>query len=278
MSTIRSLLVHMDGTPRSTARLELARGLAQQHRAHLTALFAAELEPADAPYMHVGGAVPVDEMREVRAAWRRKAKAWFDTATRGDADATWADLGTGAVAAGFAQQALYADLVVLGQHDGSDPQSGELPADFVESVILASGKPALVVPYAGEFRSIGQRVLIAWKPRAESARAVAAALPLLRDAAEVHVVTWAEAPGAEPAAPALGIERFLQLHGVKPVLHRYTEAPREVGELLLSRAADVGADLLVMGCYGHSRLREYMLGGVTRTVLQAMTVPVLMSH
>jgi nucleotide-binding universal stress UspA family protein len=68
------------------------------------------------------------------------------------------------------------------------------------------------------------------------------------------------------------------LHGVKPVLHRYTEAPREVGELLLSRAADVGADLLVMGCYGHSRLREYMLGGVTRTVLQAMTVPVLMSH
>jgi nucleotide-binding universal stress UspA family protein len=135
-------------------------------------------------------------------------------------------------------------------------------------------------PYAGDFPTVGKRVLIAWDAGREAARAASDALPLLRraDAVEVAVFDPQRARRNHGAQPGADIALFLARHGVKVSVHTQSGAGYDVGAQILSRAADTSADLIVMGAYGHARVRELVLGGVTRTVLEAMTVPVLMSH
>ena len=138
----------------------------------------------------------------------------------------------------------------------------------------------LVVPYAFERRPVGRRVLVAWNASREAARAVSDALPLLKRAGQVDVVAFE--PGKSGAAhgeePGADIALYLARHGVKVTVSRVDAPDLDVGNQLLSRAFDLSADLIVMGAWGHSRLRELVLGGVTRTVLESMTVPVLMAH
>jgi nucleotide-binding universal stress UspA family protein len=122
------------------------------------------------------------------------------------------------------------------------------------------------------------QVLVAWKPSAQAARAVAAAVPLLRSAREVHLVSWGADDAPACQGEALDIDGYLRRQGVSATSHRESAAGDDIGELMLSKAADVGADLLVMGCYAHSRVREVVMGGATRVVLQSMTVPVFASH
>ena len=175
------------------------------------------------------------------------------------------------------RQALYADLRVLGLHDAWAPPSGTAPANFVESVVMTSGKPALILPLAGDFGAPDRDVLIGWNATPQAARAVTAALPWLRIARRVHVLE-AAGEAAPQHAGDLDIVHDLHLHGIESTLHRDLAAPTDTGEVLLSFASAVGADLLVMGCYGHHRARELVLGGASRTVLRAMTLPVLMVH
>jgi nucleotide-binding universal stress UspA family protein len=182
------------------------------------------------------------------------------------------------IAGAVAQQALYADLLVLGQRNPADEAARSLPPDFVESVLLASGRPALVLPYVGWNGAVGDSVAIAWKETPEAARAVRAAIPILQRAGRVHVLAWGGEEAPRVSGDALDLERYLRLHRVQVTWHREGGEPRELGELLLSRVFDLGADLLVMGCYGHGRAREWILGGVSRTILDAMTLPVLMAH
>jgi nucleotide-binding universal stress UspA family protein len=189
----------------------------------------------------------------------------------------WDELPGDPPAWGFSQASLYADIMVLGQKNPDDPFSLDVPKDFVEDVLLQTGKPALIVPYAGEFKSVGTNVLIAWKPTRECARAVTSAVPLMKEARKVQVMSWGEDSFA-PAEATFGIGRYLKWHGIDAKVQRDAEVPDDLGELLLSRAADESADLLVMGCYSHSRLREIVLGGTTRVMLKSMTCPVLMSH
>jgi nucleotide-binding universal stress UspA family protein len=149
-----------------------------------------------------------------------------------------------------------------------------------EQVALASGRPVLIVPYAGHFDNVGRRVLIAWNATREAARAVSDAMPLLTSAELVTVLTIdpREGPHGHGELPGADIALHLARHGVKAQIERTVSAGMPVGEVLLSRVADLGADLIVMGAYGHSRAREVLLGGATRSVLRSMTVPVLMSH
>ena len=270
---MKSLLVHADGTPRFAVRLKIASDLARRHESRLTALFAVTPPLLDTAY---GPAAETFRLLDdLYVGWRNKAISTFqagDMAPR----TVWSELSGEAVIAGFIRQALFADLMVLGQYAPGDRER-QTPADFVSSVLVASGRPAVIVPYTGAFEGIGIKVLVAWKASAESARALAAALPLLRRAHEVNVVEWGHAPD-DCRGEALDIERYCRLHGVQATVHRHADEPDDLGELLLSRAADFSADLLVMGCYGHSRAREFVLGGVTRTVLATMTLPVLMSH
>jgi nucleotide-binding universal stress UspA family protein len=144
-------------------------------------------------------------------------------------------------------------------------------------VIAASGKPAIVLPYAGLPPSVGETVVIAWKTTREAARAVGAAVPMLQRARVVHVLSWTDEQ--EPVGGArLDLDGYLKLRGIEPIWHRESREPESVGELLLTRAFELEADLLVMGCYGHTRAREWVLGGASRTVLRSMTLPVLMAH
>jgi len=201
-------------------------------------------------------------------------------------------------AGGICLQARYSDLVVVGQINPEE-LSPIVLSDFPEYVLLNCGRPVLVIPYAGHFENIGKRILVAWDGSKEATRAVTNAIPLLKRAEIVHVVifnndTKTDIHGDQPGAD---IALYLARHGVKveislqasgshshkqKINNKTGEAQQsslmDIGNSLLSLASDMNVDLIVMGGYGHSRFRETMLGGATRTIMQSMTVPVLMSH
>ena len=280
MSPIKSILLHLDASPRSAVRLGVARQLAQRHQATIAGLFGVTSNFVEMPFAVAESAEAGAIVLKLDAERRERALALFKQAAQAEGPAvSWSELGTEPVIWGFTQQALYADLLVLGQHEPDAVTARDVPADFVESVLLGSGKPALVVPYAGEVKTVGENILVAWSPSRESARALGAALPLLQKAQQVHVVTWSDDTSAPQAASERRqVEQYLAAHDVKATLHWYGDGPGNPGDRLLSLTADLGNDLLVMGCYGHSRARELVLGGATRTVLKSMTLPVLMAH
>jgi nucleotide-binding universal stress UspA family protein len=277
MDAFKSLLVHLDALPASTRRLGVARHLAVEHEARIDVLYAVMPLLMQYPYSlatmspGAGWAATVDaEMRD-----RTKAAFELERAAAGTGDLAWQEALDNPLRA-LKARAWAADLLVLGQHDPQSPASGVLP-DFAAAALVETGKPALVLPYIDVPPNFGQNVLVAWKRTAEAARAMTAALPILERARSVHVAAWDES-NASDASVADGALEFLHRHGVQATIHRYPPAPGELGEALLSQAADLQADLLVMGCYGHGRAREWAMGGVTRTVFESMTLPVLMMH
>jgi len=175
--------------------------------------------------------------------------------------------------------ARYADLTIVGQLDPEEllprPEY-EIP----ERVALESGQPVLVVPYAGSFASVGRRILIAWNGSPQAARAVRDALPLLKRAEKVMVLTLNPAGlgKGEETRPGDRLLAHLRRHGIEAESHELTADHISAEDFILSRAVDEGADLIVMGAYGHSRAREVVLGGATRGMFKHMTMPVLMSH
>ncbi|SFQ59826.1 Nucleotide-binding universal stress protein, UspA family [Variovorax sp. OK605] len=274
MQSPKSILLHLDSSPRSTQRLKLARRMAEAFDAEVTVLPCTLTSLMRYPFALEGAAQAVTIMQALDKDARDKMHAAFLEQSLGSrrmrwmepmADAPWS----------FARQGLYADLMIMGQRDRDDPYDAELPGDFLTSVLVESGRPALVLPYAGQFGQIGRTVLVAWKETRESARAVTASLPWLRAAARVHLVSYGE--GAQPALE--GLRDYLRAHGSpEPTLHADDRQEGDVAGRLLSLACDLGADLMVMGCYGHSRAREWVLGGATQSMLASMTLPVLMSH
>lgn len=276
--SLTQLLVHLDSSPGAAQRLEVARRIAQSQGAAVTALYAVTPALLVVPFAPEAGASVAASLREIDDERRAGARAALDRslATPG-VHAAWAEVQDYPIVPAFARQALFADLLVLGQNDPSAPSPG-VPFDFPESVMAASGKPALVLPYEGLPPTVGETVVIAWKPTREAARAVSAAVPLLQRARRVHVLSWTSEEEAIGGA-RLDLDGYLKLRGIEPVWHREGDGePDYLGELLLTRAFDLDADLLVMGCYGHGRAREWVLGGTSRTVLRSMTLPVLMAH
>jgi nucleotide-binding universal stress UspA family protein len=170
-----------------------------------------------------------------------------------------------------------ADLIVAGQTDPDWDLSSVL--DFPERLALESGRPVLVIPYAGRSREIGRNAVIAWKPTREAARAVFDALPLLKGAENVHILEFKEQPdGAQPSSAEASIAAALARHGIKPTIHSSVVSDIGIGDEILSRLADLDADLLVMGAYGRSRMREFVFGGATLHIARHMTVPTLFAH
>ena len=277
MRGLKTILVHVDASPRSAVRLRMARALATRHGAHVTALYAVTPAALEHPLSVMeGAAVVVPLLQQLDEDRRREARARFDREQSGQLSVAWVEDCRTPLAPNVAERSLASDLLVLGQHDPDDLQQAGVPADFATTVLVSGGRPALVVPHAGEFPDDVRQVLVAWKPTPEAARALHAALPLLSRAQRVHV---AAAPGLLAADDRLGLFHWFSAHGLAERVQSHAAPPdAQAGEGLLSLAADVDADLLVMGCYGHGRLREFVLGGASRTVLQGMTLPVLMSH
>jgi nucleotide-binding universal stress UspA family protein len=180
---------------------------------------------------------------------------------------------------GVSMEARHADLTVISQID-PDESLPALKHDFAEYVVLHAGGPVLIVPYAGQFEMIGKRIMIAWNGSLEARRAISGAMPLLKQADEVQVMVFdgSRASTVPRGKPGADIAQLLARHSVRAEVASQTKGSIDIGNALLSQAADLNTDLLIMGCYGHSRLREVLLGGVTQTVLESMTIPVLMSH
>jgi nucleotide-binding universal stress UspA family protein len=274
---LRSVLVHVDASERCHARLLAARNLARRHEARLVALYADAPAEIDAPFGYAAGSTAARQLQERELDRRAGARARFESLVGRQPDTGWFELNGEAPALGVARQALCHDLIVLGQHEPRGSDAPGLPDDFVESVIIASGRPALVLPRSGGVATPPATVVVAWKPSSASAHALAGALPLLRAATQVHVVSWAETPSPESrnGDDVLG---YLQRHGVHAHWQQHAKAPRDICQALLAQCALLEADLLVMGCYSHARMRERLLGGVTREMLRSMTLPVLMAH
>lgn len=281
---LKDILVHLDETGGEAARLALAVEIARRSEAHLAGLFAVEAISFSAMAAPGGpdfaAAEAFQEIQEQHRQARLKVGArlgarFKDAAERAGIASEWRvveDNSAGAVTL----HARYADLAIVGQDDPNHP---DVAAGVAQSALLGSGRPVLVVPFIGA-KSLGERVLVAWNATREAARAVNDALPLIEGAKQVTVLSINPARGiaGEGDLPAADIALHLARHGLKAEA-AYTRAEDiGVGEVILSRAADFGADLIVMGGYGHSRTREFVLGGATRTLLQHMTVPVLLSH
>jgi len=275
----KSILVHLDAGKTVPQRLEVALALAQAHDAHLTCLYAVDAAPLPAAAAEAGQVLIEAHARMLREM-RAGGRAAYDALARssGYAKLEWRETEDDALGA-VALHGRYADLVVIGQKN--EEWASGIGREFQEKIPLAAGRPVLVVPYAYEKRPIAERVLVAWNAGREAARAVRDALPLLQRAKQVVVAAFDPqgTPGAHGEQPGADVALYLARHGVKvEAASRPGSGDVDVGNLLLSLAFDARADLIVMGAWGHSRLHELVLGGVTRTVLQSMTVPVLLSH
>jgi nucleotide-binding universal stress UspA family protein len=167
------------------------------------------------------------------------------------------------------------DLAVLGQTQRDDPT----PVETVnETVLFDSGRPVLFVPFIQTQGLKLDRVMLCWDGSRAATRAIADSMPLLHKAGTVEIVIVGDKPSRSDEIPGADLGAHLARHGLKVEVKRLTAVDIDVASMLLSYAADSDADMMVMGGYGHSRLREFVLGGVTRALLESMTVPVLMSH
>lgn len=283
---LKDLLVHLDPHPRCSARLGVAAGLAGRFNASLTGVQAIDLPSVE--FFH-GAAMPlasdgservVEEMRTRAVAAAGPVEAAFRERLRMDGLNGGYRLVEGNLPATVALHARYADLTVLGQVNPYVQPEGIGRDAVVVTTVMSSGRPILVVPFAGDFSSVGDRVLVAWNASREAARAVNDALPVLETASMVTVlaVNPRHGIGGHGDVPAADIALHLARHGVRAEAAHTVANDIPEGEALLSYAADISADLIVAGAYGHSRAREVVFGGVTRTLLAEMTVPVFLSH
>jgi nucleotide-binding universal stress UspA family protein len=277
----KTILVHLDASSRSTERLEVAMRFALQFGAHLTGLYAARLRELPSNVRVDGSLLLTEEWRQLhRERATRVADEFRAHTARAGLDSAEARIVERDAVAAVELHARYADLVVVGQPD-PDEDHGVLgvPADFAERVVESIPRPALIVPYAGSFPRIGQRVLVGWDTSRSAARAIADALPLLKRAANVTVlVVNPEQTGDHGDLPGADIALYLARHGVKVEAMENHTRDVDPGTWIVSRAFDLDADLLVMGGFGHTRLRELVFGGVTRSVLGQAPLPVLIEN
>jgi len=175
----------------------------------------------------------------------------------------------------FARMARRFDLAIVGQ---AEPEISSMEQIIAETTLFESGRPMMMVPYIQKAPFKTENVMICWDGSRTAARAVADAIPIIRNSGRVEIVMVTNERGKQDELDGADIGQHLARHGLKVAVHRISGASIDVGDALLSHAADSGADFMVMGGYGHSRLREFVLGGVTRSIFESMTVPVLISH
>jgi nucleotide-binding universal stress UspA family protein len=277
----KTILVHVTESRHLDPRVEAAANIALAEDAHLigvaitgaaTHLYElAALNPADpgiAPYLEILRQQAEDALKR------------FENIAQGiGVNSFEARLIENETALGVSLQARHCDLTVLGQIDPNE-SSAVIDTDFPEFVIMNSGCPGLVIPYINSAATVGHNALIAWNASVEAARTVHHAIPLLQRAKTVGIVIFN--PESEPedvygVPPGIDIKHYLARHNIRAdIITKSIDG--DIGHALLSLATHLTSDLLVMGCYGHSRFREILLGGVTRTILRSATIPVLMSH
>ena len=271
---MKTILVHLAYDDSRHRRLRTALSLASAHRAHVIGLFTRS--PHVVPAAIVGRAASSAFLREMEAGLRdqeQQIRSEFDDAvSRLAVSAEWLRH-DGEIVQGLAYNSHVADLLVVSQ---MLPETAEhvIDSSRPDRVMMESGCPVLIVPHGDGDAETGRRILIAWTRTREASRAVRGALPILRRASSVIILTCR----ATHERPGEAIKAYLARHDVRAENRVDFGDNDEVGEIVLGHAGEMSADLIVMGAYGHSRLREMMLGGTTRHVLSHAAIPVLMSH
>ena len=278
--TYRSLLVLLDQDPLCAARTEVAIRLARNLDCHLvgvapTGLVEMPTMPEAAASFAQLATLAWDTLREQA---QQASRRFRDECGKASLKSFEVVVDEADKAASLVRHAHCTDLTVLTQADPDAP-GHRMAQAVVEQVVLHSARPTLILPYAGRVGDVGTHAMVAWDDSREAARALSDALPLLRRAARVQVVGWNEAGDDDSTLrPRLDdVRRWLMWQGVSAEVSVETTGIG-IAEAMLSRAADLSVDLIVMGAYGHTRWSERMLGGATRGLLKSMTVPVLMSH
>lgn len=264
---LKNILVHLDNSDHSAARLSLAVGLAQRHQARLTALYIIT-HPYYEP-LHIDTDVKTKMVRDQFNEIVALSGVLTELLT-----IDWKVTGI-SVAEIINLHAHYADMVVIGQPDhGSDEK--DTPSDLPERVLLGAGRPVLITPYAGSYKECGSRVLVSWKPGREATRVVNDAIPLMAMADVVTVL--AVNPTDAERCEGEKLCAHLACHGITARAEQKISVDISIGDVLLNRISDEGSDLLVMGAFAQTRLGTLTLGDVSRHILRYMTVPVFMSH
>jgi nucleotide-binding universal stress UspA family protein len=296
---IKDVLVCLNASETSERHLRLAANLSRQHRAHLTAAYLLSGHERTSDSVYGPGAIEIgivgpaiarigEERHDSSNADREgnapqhsfgveTAESHFrETLQLTGITGEWYIFDPGEVDELIAM-ATAADLVIVGQHNPETPATAEFRP---EKIVVACGRPLLVLPYIKTAASVGKRVLVAWDGTREATRAVHDSLPLIAEAEAVTVIAvgGSESDIRRRHASLHRVVRHLERHGLVVCAEEDVQSGLTVSDLLLSRATDLGADLIVAGAYHHSRFREAVLGGVSRELLNHMTVPVLMSH
>ncbi len=277
----KTILVSLNDVSRADVLVSMSLALAAKHKAHLVGLYvipAVRIYPSMSA--HVTPAV-IDAVRvffeEHAAATEKKFKAAAD---KSGTQVEWRNFDSSSVniADGVIEHGRQADLIIASQLN--EEANDGIEGDFCERVVMEAGRPVLLIPKIGDFETVGDNVLIGWNATREAARAVFDAMPLLEQSQAARLIWVDPQDEAERARNLPGAEMAATLarHGIKVTAEAMPTDNIGQGNALLNRASDLGADLIVMGAYGHSRMREFVFGGATRTMLNQMTVPVLMSH
>ena len=276
---IGEIVVFVDGRTETAGILEFAGVLAQEYGAHLTAVFMQPLPASTSPEMFARGE-GIPHVIEAHQAQLERIEAGhrarFDGIVRRHGiRSEWRSLPY--LSTDLDVHARHADLAVVARPDPAGQTAG--PLDLGESLVLTSGRPVILFPPHGTASRV-RRILVGWNAGREAVRAVADAMPLLvrAEAVEVLIVDPERRRAGHGQEPGADIARHLARHGAQVDVRRLSSGGEDVGRVLLSQAAAFGADLMVMGAYGHSYLNEWMFGGVTRTVLREAGLPVLMSR
>jgi nucleotide-binding universal stress UspA family protein len=262
---LTEILVHIDHHGSSAARVEVAIRLAKQHQARLTGLLIVRHG-----YPAVGDVEAAQQLFNQQTAKAGVEGRWVcQDGTK--LEASMADL--------LLYHASFQDLVIVGQGSPESAWVG-VPFDFPEKIILEAGRPVLVVPYAGTFAHVGERVLVAWKQGRASTRAIADALPILKQAQQVAFLTKIQSKDFLGLGDSLLAELCAHVarHGVTARAGCVLAEDLPFGDVLLNRAFDESYDLLVVGAYAHGPEEKRVLGSVASHLLREMTVPVLLSH
>lgn len=276
----KSIFLHWDESEPATARFDLAARLASRYGAHVTVLCVG-IAPEPPMMMYGGYAVDLvtqnlDDIREATDALAAKARTKLEEAgILGESRAVVTTASTLARVIGGLTR--YADLIVVGQPYGAPDE--DLLIQVLEGALFDGGSAVLVSPNK-PVHSIGDQAIVAWNASREALAATRAALDFLKESTrtEILLVDPDSGPFSEGPEPGADIALLLARHGVDVTVSRFASAGRPIGEVLKTHVLDAGADLLVMGAYGHSRFREFVLGGATRTILKDVPVPVLMAH
>ncbi|MEQ1670902.1 MAG: universal stress protein [Hyphomicrobium sp.] len=282
--TFKTILVNLNHEARAAELIAAAATVARNNEAHVIGLYVMPplFMPSDV-ILPMGSEFYEQQISEHRAQAER-IKSVFDRLTRGEPFvAEWRVYGEArsayqSIADGVVAQSRAAELVIVSQ--ASDGIAPPMLTDIPERVAIESGRPVLVIPVSWRPGAFGANIAVAWNDSREAARATFDALPFLRLAKTVRLISAGDEKDADGATALLGadVAATLARHGLSIEVANIADTARSAGPALLARAVSDGSDLLVMGAYGHSRMREFILGGATRDILKAMTVPVLMSH